>query len=83
MEWLVGPSRVDPSMRHVANALAKAYTQAVTNYQRIHGTYPPYLYPSHVLLAEYSYIPTWGELAAKTADLAQRIDAAKAKHGIA
>ncbi len=83
MEWLIGPSRIDPSMRHIADAMARMDAKAVANYIRAHGCYPHPFVQRTTLWREYLHIPTFDQLAQRTADLAQRIDAAKAKHGIA
>lgn len=69
--------------RHIemANgAIAREYRKALANYERIHGAYPPPEANLRSFLRDYLHIPTLDELAAKTADLGQRIDAAKAKH---
>ena len=83
LDWLIGPSRVDPSMQHIADAMARLNSQAVTNYIRVHGCYPHPFLSQNALWRDYLHIPTLEELAAKSADLAQRIDAAKVKNGIA
>lgn len=83
LDWLIGPSRVDPSMQHIADALARLNSQAVTNYVRIHGCYPHPLMQQAALWRDYLHIPTFDELSQRTADLSQRIDAAKQKHGVA
>lgn len=80
--WPVG-MRDTGAWEMVRQYQAQRHTAAVRNFRRIHGCDPHPLMNVHTLIAEYERIPTWEELAAKTADLTQRLDAAKAKHGIA
>lgn len=67
----------------LGDEITRAGRIASDNFRRIHGRSPHELMNIYRLIEEYAHIPTWEELAAKTADLTQRLDAAKAKHGIA
>lgn len=67
----------------LGDEITRAARIASANYLRIHGCEPHAMLNIYTLIAEYAHIPTFEELAAKTADLSQRIDAAKAKHGVA
>lgn len=67
----------------LGDEITRAGRIASDNFRRIHGFEPHPFMNIYTLIEEYARIPTWEELAAKTADLTQRLDAAKAKHGIA
>lgn len=69
--------------RDYGDGIARAHRAASENYRLVHGKDGPYFFDIWDFIREYSHIPTLEELAAKTADLSRRIDAAKAKHGVA
>lgn len=59
------------------------HAAATANFRRIHGHDPHPMMNLEPFLREYAYIPSFAELAWRTERLGKRIDAAKAKHGVA
>ena len=59
------------------------HAAATANFRRIHGCDPHPMMNLEPFLREYAHIPSFEELAWRTEQLGKRIDAAKAKHGMA
>ena len=63
--------------------ITRSAQSARANFRRIHSVDPHPLMNVYALIEHYARIPTLEELAAQSADLSQRIEAAKHKHGMA
>lgn len=74
--WGIGPYRGNL----LGEAIRRSGEVAAKNFRRIHGADPHPMSDIYGLIRDYAHIPTLEELAAKTADLSRRIDAAKEKH---
>lgn len=75
--WQWGVTRYRGNL--LGEAITRAGVVAAKNFKHIHGFDPDPLMNIHSLIRDYAHIPSFDELAARTADLSRRIDAAKAK----